>query len=67
MSKNDVQRKGTNGVSSTFVPDIYLVFCHVFGDLPLYYLDPPMAASTPRFRGRIRTFDTLIVNDIWGF
>lgn len=64
---NDVQRSGTNRINSTFVPDIYLVFCHVFGDLPLYYLDPPMVASTLKFRGRIKTFDAFIVHDVWGF
>ncbi len=31
---NDIQRKGRDGISSTFSPDIYTIFCHVFGDLP---------------------------------
>ena len=62
---NDVQRKGNNGISSTFSPDIYMVFCHVFGDLPLYYLDPPVAANEPRFQQKIKTFDTFILHDLW--
>ena len=62
---NDVQRKGTEGISSTFSSEIYLVFCHVFGNLPLYYLDPPVVAKEPRFRTKIKTFDTFILYDLW--
>ena len=62
---NDVQRKGREGISSTFSPDIYTIFCHVFGDLPLYYLDPPMVANEPRFKEKIKTFDTFILYDLW--
>ena len=62
---NDVQRKGKQGISSTFSSEIYLVFCHVFGDLPLYYLDPPVVAKEPRFQEKIKTFDTFILYDLW--
>lgn len=62
---NDIQRSGRNGVSSTFSSDIYMVFCHVFGDLPLYYLDPPVVANEVRFQGKIKTFDTFILRDLW--
>lgn len=62
---NDIQRKGRNGISSTFSPDIYTVFCHVFGNLPLYYLDPPVVANEPRFQEKIKTFDTFILYDLW--
>lgn len=62
---NDIQRKGTTGISSTFSSDIYLVLCHVFGDLPLYYLDPPIVANEPRFQRKIKTFDTFILHDLW--
>lgn len=62
---NDVQRKGQKGISSTFSSDIYIVFCHVFGDLPLYYLDPPVVANEPRFQEKIKTFDTFILYDLW--
>ena len=62
---NDVQRKGQKGISSTFSSDIYIVFCHVFGDLPLYYLDPPVIANEPRFQEKIKTFDTFILYDLW--
>lgn len=64
---NDIQRKGEDGISSTFSPDVYLVFCHVFGDLPLYYLDPPIVASEPRFHQKIKTFDTFILHDLWSY
>ena len=62
---NDIQRKGKDGISSTFSSDIYMVFCHVFGDLPLYYLDPPPVANEPRFQHKIKTFDTFILHDLW--
>jgi hypothetical protein len=62
---NDVQRKGKKGISSTFSPDIYMVLCHVFGDLPLYYLDPPVVANELRFQQKIKTFDTFILYDLW--
>jgi hypothetical protein len=62
---NDIQRKGKDGISSTFSSDIYMVFCHVFGDLPLYYLDPPAVANEPRFQQKIKTFDTFILHDLW--
>lgn len=62
---NDVQRSGTKGIRSTFVPDHYLVFCYVFGDLPLYYLDPPIISKDSRFHEKIKTFDTFILHDIW--
>ncbi len=64
---NDIQRKGTHGISSTFSPDVYLVFCHVFGDLPLYYLDPPIVANEPRFHQKIKTFDAFILHDVWSY
>lgn len=62
---NDVQRSGTKNIRSTFVPDHYLVLCYVFGDLPLYYLDPPIISKDSRFHERIKTFDTFILHDIW--
>ena len=62
---NDVQRQGKEKISSTFSADIYMVFCHVFGDLPLYYLDPPIVASELRFQQKIKTFDTFILHDLW--
>jgi hypothetical protein len=62
---NDIQRSGRSKISSTFVPDSYLVLCHVFGDLPLYYLDPPLIAANSTFRGKIKTFDTFILHDVW--
>ena len=62
---NDIQRKGEEKISSTFSSDIYMVFCHVFGDLPLYYLDPPAVANEPRFQEKIKTFNTFILYDLW--
>ena len=62
---NDVQRSGTKDIRSTFVPDHYLVFCYVFGELPLYYLDPPIISEDSRFQEKIKTFDTFILHDIW--
>jgi hypothetical protein len=65
MSQVDVQRSRTNRISSTFVPDIYLVLCHVFGELPLYYLDLPVVATDLAFRERIRSFDMFMLHDVW--
>ena len=62
---NDVQRRGTKDIRSTFVPDHYLVFCYVFGELPLYYLDPPIIIEDSRFHEKIKTFDTFILHDVW--
>ena len=64
---NDIQRRGRYGISSTFSPDVYLVFCHIFGELPLYYLDPPIVANEPRFHQKIKTFDAFILHDIWSY
>jgi hypothetical protein len=65
LCHNDVQRSGKDGINSTFLPDIYMVFCHVFGELPLYYLDPPIIAASPRFHGNIKTFDEFLLYDLW--
>lgn len=67
LCHNDVQRTGENRISSTFVPNVYLVFCHIFGDLSLYYVDPPRLIADSRFKDRIKTLETFMLSDIWGF
>jgi hypothetical protein len=62
---NDIQRSGTSRISSTFVPNTYLVYCSVFGELPLYYLDPPIISENPQFQDKIKTFDKFILHDVW--
>lgn len=61
----DVQRKGREGISSTFSPDIYMVFCHIFGDLPLSYLEPLGVAKEPKFQQELKTFDTFTLHALW--
>ncbi len=63
---NDVQRAGRDGISQTFVPNMFLVCSKVLGDLTgVYYLDPPQAEADERFRGRLRSFEDLLLRDIW--
>lgn len=63
---NDVQRKGSNDISSTFVADIFLVFCKYFGDLEgIYYIDPPSKIQKKPWSEKVFTFDKFILNDLW--
>lgn len=58
---NDVQRKGQDGVSSTFVADQFAINHHGVTELDgVYFLDPPRRADEAWFRDRIGTFDEFL-------
>lgn len=63
---NDVQRMGQDGIASTFVADLFLVFCNFFGDLNgVYFIDPPRHIGDPQWGDLLKRFDTLITKDLW--
>jgi len=63
---NDVQRMGQDRIASTFVADLFLVFCKFFGDLSgVYFIDPPRRASDTRWSCLVKRFDTWITKDLW--
>ena len=71
---NDVQRKNTKreneyGISSTFLPGHFKGYTVKLNPLDgVYYCDiRPSMATEPILKDHIRTFDRLILEDIWKF
>lgn len=62
----DVQRSGKSGVAKTFVPGRFLnkhSTCPLAG---VYYIDPPRDYQNQKFDGKIKKFDRLVFDDLWG-
>lgn len=63
---NDVQRSGTNRVRGTFVAGNFLAYVAAFGPLNgVYYVDPPQAASKKPWDKYVKTYDDLLLDDLW--
>ena len=63
IALHDVQRKGTQDVTSTFLPNVFLLnwnhLAHLEG---LYYLDVPATATGELFHGKVRPFHQLLLS-----
>lgn len=65
---NDVQRKGSDGISNTFVSNRFIIDWTLLTPLDgVYYIDPPEHINRQPWKTRISTFDKLIIEDLWAF
>ena len=66
ISLNDVQRKGEDKISYTFVPNLFMVYSNILSELEgYYYIDlPPKAIEAP-FNKYIFPFSKFLIEDIW--
>jgi hypothetical protein len=63
---NDVQRSGSDRVSVTFVAGNFNAYVETFGPLNgVYYVDPPPHVSRKPWSDHLRTFDDLLLHDLW--
>lgn len=63
---NDVQRSGTTKTSWTFVAGNFAAYVERFGPLTgVYYVDPPPHISREPWMHHLRTFDDLLLDDLW--
>jgi len=66
MFHNDVQRSGTTRTSWTFVAGNFTAYVQRFGPLTgVYYVDPPPHISRTPWSAHLRTFDDLLLVDLW--
>jgi hypothetical protein len=62
IALHDVQRKGAQGVTWTFLPKPFLLnWTHLAPLQGLYYLDVPEPALAPAFTGRVRPVHELVL------
>ncbi len=63
---NDVQRAGSHRISVTFVAGNFNAYVETFGPLDgVYYIDPPPHISRRPWSSHLRTFDDLLLHDLW--
>lgn len=63
---NDVQRSGSNRTSVTFVAGNFNAYVETFGPLNgVYYVDPPPHISREPWSKHLRTFEDLLLHDLW--
>ena len=66
ISQNDIQRKGDNKISWTFVSNLFMVYTKFLIQLEgYYYLDMPQRALENPFNQYIFPFSQFLLNDIW--
>jgi len=66
ISQNDVQRKGDNKISYTFVSNLFMVYTKFLTQLEgYYYVDMPMRAYESPFNQHIFPFSHFLLDDIW--
>ena len=66
ISQNDVQRKGDDKVSYTFVSNLFMVYTKFLAQLEgYYYLDRPSRAYESPFSQYIFPFSRFLLDDIW--
>mgnify|MGYP001557538538 CR=1 FL=1 len=64
---NDVQRKGSDRVSFTFVSGLFMVYTKFLTELEgVYFIDPPPAVAKSPFNEHISRFSDFVLKDIWG-
>jgi hypothetical protein len=71
---NDVQRKNSKhesvyGINATFLPGHFIGYTLALNPLDgVYYCDiRPLMTTEPILKDHIKTFDNLIIDDIWKF
>ncbi|MCF8356885.1 MAG: hypothetical protein K9H48_20770 [Melioribacteraceae bacterium] len=66
ISQNDIQRKGDDKISYTFVSNLFMVYTRFLIQLEgYYYLDRPSRAFESPFNQHIFPFSRFLLNDIW--
>lgn len=66
ISQNDIQRKGNDKVSYTFVSNLFMVYTKFLVQLEgYYYLDRPSRAYDSPFNQYIFPFSRFLLDDIW--
>lgn len=66
ISQNDIQRKGDDKISYTFVSNLFMVYTRFLIQLEgYYYLDLPSRAYEKPFNKHIFPFSKFIIDDIW--
>lgn len=66
ISQNDIQRKGTDKISYTFVSNLFMVYTKFLVQLEgYYYLDRPSRAFENPFNKYIFPFSKFLLDDIW--
>lgn len=66
ISQNDIQRKGDDKVSYTFVSNLFMVYTKFLAQLEgYYYLDRPSRAYERPFSQYIFPFSRFLLDDIW--
>jgi hypothetical protein len=63
---NDIQRKGDQGIATTFVPHLFLVYSRHLRPLDgVYFVDPPPHIDSEAWSPYLKRFDQLLLSDIW--
>jgi hypothetical protein len=63
---NDVQRKGSNDISYTFVPGLFLVYTKFIAQFDgIYFIDPPAVALKQPYNRLVFPFSKFILKDVW--
>ncbi len=66
ISQNDIQRKGDDKTSYTFVSNLFMVYTRFLVQLEgYYYLDLPARAYESPFNKHIFPFSRFLIDDIW--
>ena len=66
ISQNDIQRKGDDKISYTFVSNLFMVYTRFLIQLEgYYYLDRPSRAFESPFNQHIFPFSRFLLDDIW--
>lgn len=66
ISQNDIQRKGDDKISYTFVSNLFMVYTRFLIKLEgYYYLDRPSRAFESPFNQHIFPFSKFLIDDIW--
>lgn len=65
---HDVQRKGQDGINSTFVSNNYYIYYEYLTPMEgTYFIDPPSKITEEGYRDKLSTFKDLILEDIWEY
>lgn len=63
---NDIQRKGKEKTSVTFVPDLFLVYSQNISSLDgVYFTDPPPHLYKRPWKSYLSTLQKLLTRDLW--
>ncbi|WP_123537475.1 hypothetical protein [Halosimplex salinum] len=65
---HDVQRKGEDGINSTFVSNNYYIYYEYLTPMEgTYFIDPPSKITEDGYENKLSTFKDLILEDIWTY